>query len=208
MSQISIPIVQGENWISFPEDSTDNLNIIFTKSGLGSSITTAYQYNSITSGYDIVSLQSLVIEGRGYHIISTGNGTISYMGTPYKRKMTFDIISKSLMRGWNLVGTDNNTIDVSNNDWCKITDAQANFAVTELVPGKAYWIFFDDCKRPVLGLDTLTKVSIVGVAITAWVVFGEDIKKFFGKKDNRRNNVGKSISESERDRKKKLAKLI
>lgn len=202
MSQISIPITLGENWISFPEDSSDNLSTIFTKSGVGNIITTVYQYNSITSGYEVTSLQSLVIEGRGYHIISTGNGTISYMGTPYKRKMTFDTISKSLMRGWNLVGTDNDTIDISNNDWCKITDAQINFAVTELVPGKAYWIFSDDCRQPKLGLDTLTKVTIVGVAITAYVVFGDDIRDFL--RGRKRNNVGLSAN----NRKRKLKKLI
>ena len=183
------------------------MSTIFTKSGIANFITTVYQYNSITSGYEIVSLQSLVIEGRGYHIIATDNGTISYMGIPFVRKMTFDIISKSLMRGWNLVGTDNNTIDVSNNDWCKITDAQINFAVIELVPGKAYWIFSDDCRQPKLGLDTLTKVSIVGVLITGYVVFGDDIRNFLrGRNENRRDNVG--MSESERKRKKKLEKLI
>ena len=202
MSQISIPIVTGENWISFPEDSSDNLLTIFAKSGISSSISFVYQYNSITSGYEITNLQSLVIEGRGYHIISNGNGTISYMGTPYKRKMTFDVISKSLMRGWNLVGTDNNTIDISNNDWCQITDAQTNFAVAELVPGKAYWIYSEDCQKPKLGLDTLTKVTIVGVAITAYVVFGEDIRNFL--RGRKGNNVGPSVS----NRKRKLEKLI
>lgn len=204
MSQISIPIVKGENWISFPEDSSDNISTIFAKSGIANSITTVYQYNSITSDFSIVSLQSLVIEGRGYHIIATGDGTISYMGTPFTRKMTFDILSQSLMRGWNLVGTDNNTIDISNNSWCKVSDAQANFAVTELVPGKAYWIYSDDCKRPMLGLDTLTKVTILGVAITAWVVFEEDIRRFFGTYMGKRNNG----SLSEKNRKKKIEKLI
>lgn len=198
MSQISIPITIGENWISFPEDTTDNLSTIFTKSGLGSSIITVYQYNSITSGYEIVNLQSLVIEGRGYHIIASGNGTISYMGTPFVRKMTFDILTSSLMRGWNLIGTDNNTIDISNYSWCKVSDAQANFTVTELVPGKAYWIFFDDCKKTMLGLDTLTKATIVGVAITAWVVFQDDIRKLFGIK----------TSMSEDERKKKIKQII
>jgi hypothetical protein len=201
MSQVSIPITIGENWISFPEDSSDNLNTIFTKSGILNSISTVYQYNSITPGYEVTNLQSLVIEGRSYHIISTGNGTISYMGTPYKKKMTFDEISKSLMRGWNLIGTDNNTIDISNNSWCKISDAQANFAVTELVPGKAYWIYSDDCKRPALGLDTLTKVTIVGVAITAYVVFGDEIRNFL--RGRKRNNVNRSV-----ERKKKLEKII
>jgi hypothetical protein len=204
MSQVSIPITTGENWISFPEDSSDNLSTIFTKSGIANSISTVYQYNSITSGYEITSLQSLVIEGRGYHIIASGNGTISYMGTPYKRKLTFDILSQSLMRGWNLIGTDNNTIDISNNSWCKVTDAQANFAVTELVPGKAYWIYSEDCNRPMLGLDMLTKVSIVGVLITGYVVFGDDIRNFL--RGRKRNNVG--MSESERKRKKKLEMLI
>ena len=202
MSQVSIPITQGENWISFPEDSSDNISTIFTKSGIANSITTVYQYNSITSGYEVTSLQSLVIEGRGYHIISTGNGTISYMGTPYKRKMTFDILNKSLMRGWNLVGTDNNTMDISNYGWCKVTDAQINFVVTELVPGKAYWIFFEDCKMPSFGIDLQTKLAIVGLSITIYIVFGEDIKAFLrGKK---RNSVGMSVLE----RKKKLVKLI
>jgi hypothetical protein len=119
------------------------------------------------------------------------------------------------MKGWNLIGTDNNTIDVSNNDWCKITDAQINFAVIELVPGKAYWIYSDDCKRSIVGLDMLTKVTIVGVLITGYVVFGEDIRRLFGRKDNRGNKNGRnnmSMSESERERererKRKLKMLI
>lgn len=198
MSLINIPLIKGENWISFPEGSSDNLDTIFKRSGISSSNTTVYLYNSITSGFVQTNLTSNIKEGKGYHILTTSPGTIVYNGIPYETKMSFEKVKSSLMNGYNLVGTDDNTIDISNYNWCKIIDAQTNFAVKELLPMKAYWIFYpDDCKQPFLGLDMLTKVSIIGVLITGYVVFGEDIKNFL--RGRQRTEVGKSV-----DRRKKL----
>ena len=206
MSLINIPLIKGENWISFPESTSDNLLTIFSKSGLGN--VTIYKYDplkstgSTESGFVLVDLTSYVEMGKGYHVITTNVGTISYMGTPYKQKMTFDRLRSSLMRGYNLVGTDNNIIDISRYDWCRIVDAQTNFSATEIAPGKAYWIYYEDCQQPKLGLDTLTKISILGLAITTYVVFGEDIKALF----RRRKEVGMGTSKnkSAADRNKKL----
>ena len=202
MTQVSIPLIKGENWISFPESSTDNLLTIFSKSGLGK--VTIYKYDplkstgSTESGFVPIDLTSYVEMGKGYHVITTNVGTISYMGIPYKQKMTFDRLRSSLMRGYNLVGTDNNIQDISRYDWCRVVDAQTNFSATELTPGKAYWIYYEDCQQPKLGLDTLTKISILGLAITTYVVFGEDIKNYL------KGRKRPEISETERKRKLKL----
>ena len=98
MSQVTIPLINGE--VDFiPEDSTDNLLTIFSKSKLGNVV--VYKYNplkstgSTESGFVPIDLTSYVEMGKGYHVITTNVGTISYTGTPYKRRMTFDIISKS-----------------------------------------------------------------------------------------------------------------
>lgn len=199
MTQVSIPLISGENWISFPEGSSDNLDTIFKHSGINSSNTTVYLYDSITSGFVQINLTSNIKEGKGYHILTSSPGTITYDGTPYETKMTFDVLRTSLMNGYNLVGTDNNIIDITNYDWCKIVDAQTNFAVKELLPQKAYWIFYpDDCLQPKFGLDTLTKISIVGLAVTLYVVFGEDIKNML------RGRKGTESGKSSADRKKKI----
>ena len=195
MTQISIQLGSGENWISFPEGSSDNFDTIFRRSGISTSTTIVYQYNPITAGFVQINLSSNIKEGKGYHILSTSPGTISYNGTPYEMKMTFDVLRTSLMNGYNLVGTDNNIINISNYDWCKIVDAQTNFAVKELLPMKAYWVFYpDDCKMPSFGIDLQTKLAIVGLSITIYLVFGKDIKNYL--KGRKRTDIG--ISESER----------
>jgi hypothetical protein len=229
MSLINIPIIKGENWISFPENSTNNLLTIFSKSGLGN--VTIYKYDplkqlkldlaeevdslvdststssSTSSGFTLVDMTSYVEQGRGYHIIATNPGIITYTGVPYKTRMTFDKLRKSLIRGYNLVATDNNIIDLSRYDWCRIVDASTNFSATELVPNKAYWIFYpDDCSQQQSGLDALTKATIIGVIITGYVVFWDDIKKILKletkiEKEERLESISKN-------RNKKLKLLV
>lgn len=211
MARIEIPLTKGQNWISFPEKSADNLDTIFRHSGIERNIAGMFEYDSISSNFLSVNLLSNFGEGIGYHIIANESSTIIYDGTPFETKMTFDTLRLLLMRGWNLIGTDDNIINLNDRyNWCRVTDPVTNFGVTQLVPKKAYWIYYDDCQPPKVGLDTLTKVTIIGVAITAYVVFGDQFKRWL-KREKREDRDLYDFGENkekekeiEKERKRKL----
>lgn len=150
MTQISIPLYVGENYVAFPEGSTNNFRTIFTNSGIISDIVTLYRYDPILESFVQINLDLETIQqGRGYilTVSFTGNPvpTIVYEGVPFSNSMNFGILKSMLMKGWNLIGTDTNTINVEN--WCRCIDGQTGLETHQILPLKSYWISTDECEK-------------------------------------------------------------
>ena len=169
-----INIKPGRNYISFPATSSDNFGKIFTDSGIKTSIQQFSTYNPILNDwlYIISTIPAISIpqvdisdieyidKGRGYILDISTSGQIIYSGEEYI--LTFNDIRSMLVEGWNLIGT--GSLAVTSSNWCRIVDADTGFPIKQLQPGKAYWIFYNDCQPPIV--DPLIIIFGTGLAIS------------------------------------------
>lgn len=154
MTIITIPLVQGPNYISFPASSVYNFRTIFTNSGIiddigadASGNKMFYRYDPILNNYAIVNVDTgRIEEGKGYYlyITSTSPNNISYEGIEYST--TFDQFKSRIVKGWNLLGVGKDSIVPQ--FWCKILDPITNVPVTILEPTKSYMVNYDECVSP------------------------------------------------------------
>lgn len=175
MKQITINIIQGRNYISFPAISSDNFGKIFTDSGIKASIQQFSTYNPILNDwlYIISTIPAIPIpqvdisdteyidKGRGYILDISTSGQIIYSGEEYI--LTFNDIRSMLVEGWNLIGI--GSLAVTSSNWCRIVDAaDPGFPISQLQPGKAYWISYNNCQPPIV--DPLILIFGTGLAIS------------------------------------------
>ncbi len=163
MTEITIPLVEGNNYISFPGTSPDNFETIFTAAGIIDNIPENgfMTFNPITQLTEPVKYTEHIQKGVGYDLYFSSSvpTDLIYTGTEYT--MTFDELNSSLLPGWNLVGVGSNTVIPQ--DWCKVLDPYRNI-VTILQPTNAYWIYQGDCIKPTF--DTGTALFLVGAVGT------------------------------------------
>lgn len=162
MIQITIPLAQGDNFLSFPSSSTNTFGDIFTSSTIKDKITKFVKYHPIL-GEISVSDSDHIEEGIGYHMYITIPGSIIYdsIGDYY---ITFDQLKSRILKGWNLLATGNNTIILPL--WCEVIDANTRLPTTILEPKNAYWINSDACIKPVFNAGTaLTIMSSIGTVL-------------------------------------------
>lgn len=151
MATINIPLVTGENFISFPEYSNKSFTDIFTDSGIVNSVIGFYKFDTIINNFISVNMQIEFIEqGRGYLLVigKTTNPIliITYEGTKFLLSINFDMLKSMLLRGFNLIGVDSSVIVLPT--WCRFLDASTRMQVTQLNPGKAYWIkYSEECTQ-------------------------------------------------------------
>lgn len=155
MTQITIPLAQGDNFISFPATSPDNFDTIFTSSGIINDIQENgfTRFNPIKQSMEPVKYIEHIEKGVGYDLYVNSPTTLIYSGTEYT--MTFDELQSRLLPGWNLVGTGYNIITPLS--WCKILDPYYN-VVTQLKPMNAYLIYNNDCIRPIFNVESVLYV--------------------------------------------------
>lgn len=145
MTPITIPLHQGDNYISFPATSVDNFETIFTNAGIINNIPENgfLKLNPITKIQQPVLYTEYIVRGTAYDLYINEPAQLTYDGIEYT--MTFDQLKSHLLHGWNFIGIGSNTITPSG--WCKILDSDYN-TVTMLEPKNAYWIYYDDCMQP------------------------------------------------------------
>lgn len=161
MTQITIPIKTGDNYISFPAISTDNFETILINSQIKNNIDKFIKFDPMLQKEEPINyLTDYIEEGRGYYIYSTVDGNITYNGIEYI--LTFDQLISQIFMGWNLIGV--GSISIIPLSWCKVIDPETLFSVSILEPTKAYWINYDDCKKLGLGLEST-------LAITTGILF-------------------------------------
>ncbi len=166
MTQITINLNIGHNYISFPGTSIDNFGTIFTISNIKQNIISFLKYDPILSpNWTLVNDSEFIEEGRGYLLDLSLPGTISYEGTEYN--LTFEQLRSKLLRGWNLIGTGSNILYIS--DWCKIRDPITDFPVNQLEPSKSYWVDYYECIRPTT--EPYLFISILGLGIAMISLF-------------------------------------
>lgn len=171
MTQITIPLNIGINYISFPATSIDDFWSIFTKAGIIKNIVIFKRFNSVLQQFEIVDYTEHIIRGMGYYINVSSKSNISYDGIEYT--LLFNELQKMLIQGWNLVGTGINDIEPLN--WCKIIDPVTNLQSSLIITKRAYWINFDDCVLTSKASINLW-VGILGLAISILYLIGE-VKK-------------------------------
>ncbi len=161
MTQITISLNQGDNYISFPATSTDNFETIFTNAGIINNIPENgfLRFNPITQISEPVEYSKYIEKGMGYDLYMNEPAQLTYDGTEYT--MIFDEFRSNLFPGWNLVGTGSNNIISSS--WCKITDPETLLPTTILEPKKSYYIYYDNCLPP----STMAIGSILGFTVSS-----------------------------------------
>ena len=163
MTQTTIPLVQGDNFISFPSASTDIFGDILASSTIKDQITTFTKYDPILGKEIGILYSGHIEEGIGYHIYTNVSGSIIYdsIGDYY---ITFDQLKSRILKGWNLLATGNNTIIAPL--WCNIIDANTRLPTTQIEPKKAYWISYDNCIKPTYNIDSaLYVISAIGTIL-------------------------------------------
>lgn len=180
MTQITITLNVGINYISFPATSINNFQSIFTSSGILANIISFKRFNAILQQFEPVDYNEYIIKGAGYYISVSSQSNIIYGGTEYT--LSFDELKDSLIQGWNLVGTGTNNIELPLTilSTCKIIDPITNLQVTLIETKHSYWINYDDCM--------LTSKS----SISLWVGIlglGISILYLIGKTERQRNQV-------------------
>lgn len=151
MTQITIPLSEGENYISFPSSSTNTIGDILTSSTIKDKITKFIKYHPILGEIPILD-SDYIEEGIGYYLYITISGSIIYDGiTDFH--VTFDQLKSKILNGWNLLATGNNTITIPS--WCNVIEANTGIHTIQLEPMKAYWINYDDCIQPTLGTESV-----------------------------------------------------
>lgn len=162
MTQISIQLHIGENYISFPESSNLSFREIFTDSGIINNVVSLHRYDSILQSFVLINIDTDTIkQGRGYILIVSSSPlsfsspfsyviesilTITYNGIPFSTHIDFNTLRSMILANWNLIGTDTNIINVE--EWCRCIDAQTGLETTTILPKKSYWIRLDECKIP------------------------------------------------------------
>jgi len=150
MSTINIPLKIGDNYISFPENSSDSFKTIFTNSGIISNIISFSNFDPMTGRFVEVNPDfEYIQQGRGYLLVmsidpSLAGISLTYDGIPFPTSMNFDVLKGMLFKGYNLVGPD--SIIIIPSSWCRVLDASTRMTVTELIPTRAYFIFYDECQ--------------------------------------------------------------
>ncbi len=180
MTSVTIHLVQGQNFISFPASSAYNFSTIFTDSGIINDIgadlsanKTFYRYDPISNDYILINLDAAYIEeGKGYYlyIISTHPGNIVYDGIEYS--ITFDQFKSRIVKGWNLLGVGKDPVVPQT--WCKILDPITNAPVTILEPTKSYMVNYDDCITPKFNVELA--ISVVSIIFFSYLVYREWIR--------------------------------
>ena len=149
MATITISLVQGQNFISFPAIPTIYTTPIKTILLSSTEQIIAYKVDPIISkDYVLIDDFEPIEKGRGYSLITNNNTEITYDGDYYY--MTFDSIKAHILRGWNLIGTGNSTI--TSPTWCTVRDPMKPYEsepIQQLEPRKAYLIHSDDCTEQV-----------------------------------------------------------
>lgn len=162
MTQTTIPLVQGENFLSFPSASTDSFGYILTSSTIKDNISNFYKYHPILGPIPVMDTDHIE-EGVGYHLYSTISGNIIYDSTG-DFYITIGRFESRILKGWNLLATGSNTIILPS--WCNIIDANTGIPVTQLEPTKAYWINYDDCTQPRFGAESaLAFIGAIGTVL-------------------------------------------
>lgn len=157
MTQNTIALNIGHNYLSFPESSTDSFKKIFTDSGIINNIVSFSKFDPILSKFtEINSDYEYIQQGRGYLLVIGNyssnttptplitNPQITYQGITYINPMNFNTLQSMLFKGYNLVGPDSNTIESPG--WCKVIDATTRIPAKQLYPTKAYFVHFDECQ--------------------------------------------------------------
>lgn len=165
MTQITIPLIQGDNYISFSAISPDNFETIFTGAGIINNIPENgfMKFNPITQSQEPVKYTEYIQKGVGYDLYfdSPIPTNLIYSGNEYT--MTFDELRNSLLPEWNLIGIGSNIITPL--DWCRILDHHYD-PVTSLIPGNAYWIYQGDCIKPTINVEsTLYWIGAIGTIL-------------------------------------------
>lgn len=162
MTQITIPLVQGVNFLSFPSSSTNTIGDILTSSTIKDKITKFIKYHPILGEIPILD-SDYIEEGIGYYLYITISESIIYEGiTDFY--ITFDQLKSRILKGWNLLSTGNNTIIIPS--WCNVIDANTGLNTTQLEPMKAYWINYDNCRQPTFDVEsTLFVIGAIGTVL-------------------------------------------
>lgn len=177
MTQVEIPLTEGDNYLAFPATSTlyRNFRELFIDSGMINNVDTLYKYEPMRGENIPVDIDANYIEeGRGYILrifsSTTPIPSIKYEGIEYTIPMTFDLLRSMLLRGLNLVGIGSTTITLTN--WCRAIDGKTWSPVTQLEPKKAYWIYYDECIQPRYGIESaITVIGAIGtVLFTYWLL--------------------------------------
>lgn len=176
MAIITIQLVQGQNYISFPASSIYNFRTIFTNSGIMNDIMTDTSGNKLFYRYDPIFKKDLVLidldsgfieQGNGYllYVISESPGIIIYDGIEYT--VTFDQFKSRIVQGWNLLGVGKDSIVPQT--WCKIFDPTTMTPVTILEPKRAYLVNYDECIQP--AVSSIGYSSFVVIAGLGTILF-------------------------------------
>ena len=152
MVPITIPLIAGRNYISFRAISSDNFGTIFSMSGIKADIIRFFTYD--VSGWTDVSDFEYIDEGRGYILDIATPGNIAYDGIEYT--LTFNQLKSRLIEGLNLVGP--GYVPIIPPNWCRVLNADTNFPVVQLEPNKSYLIYYNDCIKPTVGVESVLYV--------------------------------------------------
>ena len=182
MTTITIPIVQGPNYISFPGSSLNNFRTIFTDSGTIDDIDTDsygnklfYRYDPIVNNYILVNIDIGRIEkGKGYYlyITSASPHDISYEGVEYT--VTFEQFKSQIIKGWNILGVGKDPIVPQT--WCKILDPTTMTPVTILEPKHSYLVNYDECTEPAtpsIGSASFGAIAAIGTILMTYYLLTE-----------------------------------
>src|SRR3972149_1417185 len=173
-TQIEIPLILGDNYISFPARSTSTINEILISSGIKGNMLKFIKWDSVQQKDVPIAIDGteFIEEGRGYYLYITSPGTIIYDGIEYS--MTFDQFRSRIVKEWNLLGTGKDIIIPQN--WCRIIDPITSLSVTILQPNHSYWVHYDECIQPTspgIGSSTLTVIAIIGSVLFTYYLLRE-----------------------------------
>jgi hypothetical protein len=166
MTQITILLNAGPNYISFPAISSENFGTMFTTSNIKQNIRSFSRYDPIISQATEVSDYEYIEDGRGYVLDMLSPGTITYDGIEYI--LTFNQLKSKLLRGWNLIGTGYNSLDIPN--WCITIDPTTGFPVSRLESAKSYWIDYYSCIQPTTEPFLFMSIVGIGIAIISLII--------------------------------------
>lgn len=174
----TIPLIQGQNYISFPASSVYNFRTIFTDSGIINDIGTDafqnkmfYRYDPILNNYILVDLDLGHIEqGKGYYlyVTSLSPGAIVYDNV-IEYVVTFDQFKSRIVKGWNLLGVGKDSIVPQT--WCKILDPTTMTPVTILETKRSYLVNYDECIQPdvpSVGSSSFAAIAAIGTILFAY----------------------------------------
>jgi hypothetical protein len=174
MTSITIQLVQGKNYISFPATSVYNFRTIFTDSGImnGIGIDSSqnkmfYRYDPISNDYIPIDLDIEHIEqGKGYYLYaaSASPGIISYDGIEYT--ITFDQFKSRIVKGWNILGVGKDIIVPKT--WCKILDPVTMIPVTILESKHSYLVNYDECIMSTASYGTT--IAVIASTLVAFAI--------------------------------------